>query len=386
MVTKAKPSKDKPEDEIDSEAQLFYTAEELNPALLQMYAELGITGDPDTTVHVAKVDANGKGDDANVWKGDPEQYDLESLAKKFGSGAYRVMVYVKIESGQKVRKVNKVLHWMLSPEDEQKRLTALNPPAPVIAPQQDILGVVAAMMAAMTENTNKLIAAMQKPESDPLKTLEGVKAIAALVTPPRQPDTFGDALKMMDTVMGLRDKFAPPEKLVSDDGEVSLPNLFMMALKEFKSMRTGQTATPEVSNKTPDNVVALPVNSNEPPLTEEEQELNIVMNFYLKAANKAASLNENPAEYAETIYSVIPEDILKMICTEDSWFSQLVKAAPACAQYEVWYRSVGEKLKALMIEDKLLTPDGKLVETGPIQTSTGNNGDNNAGTGATAKT
>ena len=369
MATKKRGELETPENETEVIEQ-FYDAQSLNPALEQLYAELGITGEADTTVHVAKIDADGRGNDANVWKGDPDQYDLESLAKKFGSGSYRVMVYVKLPTGQKVRKVNKTIAWLLSPDDEAKRKLAETQPqilqaAQAAQPQIDLAGAIREM-GQMFQNTLLAMQQNKPAEQSPLNTLQGIKELASVLVPQHQPqnDSFEKTMRGVELFMGLQSKLTPTPPITDADGELSMPALIMTALKEFKNLRSGspiQTAQtqlqqPAQPQQLPASVPGVPENIVTPEMQAETDEMNIVLNYQLKQANKAAAANVDPAGYADTVYTMIPDDVLQMIGNDPQWFDKLAQIAPHVAPFRDWYLKLGEQIKAFMIEDNLLTP------------------------------
>jgi hypothetical protein len=356
--------------------QEFINADSLNPALESLYAELNIVGDADATVHVSKLDADGKGNDANVWKGDPDSYDLETLVKKFGSGTYRVMVYVKMPSGKKVRQVNKTIAWLLSPEDESKRQAALIQPQAQTGqqlPQPDFMAAIRELAGSFQNTILQVINAQKSTEKDPLQTLEGIERLAKVMIPAQtpQPDTFKSTMQMLDTLLTLRDKITPAPKLTDEDGDISMPAVAMAAIREFRNMR--QTPQENPAQSVP--AIAAPVAPVDPQIALQQQEtedMNILLNAQLRMANRAAAGNVDPAEYAESIYGIIPDDIIQLIGGNSDWFAELVKIAPACEQYKQWYLLLGAKIKAMAIEDNLLT-----IAPAPVQTPA--NGDTNGG-------
>lgn len=386
MATKRKTEGEPAADEEMQQIE-FVDKETLTPALEAIYAELGLSGEMDSTVHVSKLDADGRGNEAKVWQGDPDQYDLESLVKKFGSGTYRVMIYVKNQTGQKVRKANKTISWLLSPEDEAKRVSALSQPQ-AQQPQQIQNGDVVAAMREMMNGFAGMIKdvllaqAQNKPaEVDPLKTLEGVERIASMFKPAQNNggDSFERTLGMFDKMLSLREKMMPTPKLENDDGEISLPAVALSFLKELKSMR--QVAP--VANAAPvaaQAEIAAPIENAAPQLTpaeiEEIQEMNIVLRYQLKQAVNAATGGTAAADYAENVYSVIPEEIILMMCGDPEWFAKLAEIAPFIVPHKAWFILVGERIKAMAIEDGLLT-------TPPVAPNTPGNGNDNAGTSTT---
>lgn len=379
---KSKDATDTPDTDTPdtNESEQFYNAETLNPALELMYGQLGISSESETTVHVAKLDFDGKGNEANVWKGDPEQYDLEALAKKFGSGSYRVMVYVKIETGQKVRKIMKVINWLLSPEDELKIKNALLPQTTgsvVSQAQPDVIGAVKEIMGGMQTMVTQLMLeiAKSKPvERDPLQTLEGVKQLATILVPAQQPqrDTFMDVMKGVQLFHQISSE-TKGGNVVDNEGEVSIPGLITAFMREFRSQRA---ATPAATQTVPAAAGGQPAitakTQAEIDAEMENEEMNIVLNYQLKQANKAAQANESAADYADNIYGMIPGDVLQLIGTNPNWFAELCKIAPACQPFAEWYAQLGEQIKLNMIEDGLLTKPATTGETPP-------HGDNNGG-------
>src|SRR6266481_1741400 len=81
-----------------------FNGESLNPALETLYAELGISGEGEAVVFVSQLDADKKGAEAQVWRGSPDDYDLEAIARTFGSGNYRVKVYVRGPTGHRAQR------------------------------------------------------------------------------------------------------------------------------------------------------------------------------------------------------------------------------------------------------------------------------------------
>ena len=195
-----------------TEFEDIFNFDSLNPALETIKAELQITGDADVTVHVSKLNADENGTEMNVWRGDPDSYDLEQIAKKFGSGQYRVMVYMRIPSGQKVRKLNKVMAWLLSPEDEQRRKSGN---APQTVAGNDTSNVIAVLQQMQRDNLaaqERMIAAIaQRP--DPMKQMKDIADVVKTIAPnaPAAPQSMGltEVLSLTKTIIELGRANAP---------------------------------------------------------------------------------------------------------------------------------------------------------------------------------
>jgi len=238
--------------------------------------------------------------------------------------------------------------------------------------QGDILAIVRELVANQNAQTERLIIALKPIEQNPLQTLDGIKEIAKIISPaPPQSDgdSFGKTMKMFDTFMGLQERLKPAAKITDDEGEISVPNLLLTMFREFKNMN--KSATPGAIAQTPGTPPEIAVNANG--LTADQQQeiddMQILLQAQLRQANKAAIAKADPAEYAENVYGIMPEDVIQLIGNDPAWFAEIVKIAPACAPHEAWYRAVGEKIKAMGVEDGLLTmpaPAGNTPADGNI--------------------
>ncbi|MDE2020655.1 MAG: hypothetical protein KGJ13_09995 [Patescibacteria group bacterium] len=322
----------------------------LNPALEQIKADLNITGDADVDCHVSLLNADGAGNEYKVWQGDPDQYDLEKIAKQHGTGQYRIMVYMKIPSGHKVRKLNKVQGWKLSADDEAALALKKNPP-----PEKSGDGgnAIATMMVQGFQQLGELIVkATQKPEVDPLKQMEALAGIMRTVMPPAvapvsaQPN-FMELLNMVKLFNEATGANAP--KL--PEGTDSSTALMMAGMDMFKPViaKAMEQKVAQAPAAVAPAQPALP--APEAQAAQPESEDFMLFKLQLKAANKAAANKADPADFADTIFNILPDEVLHGMAFDPAWFSYLVKAVPECEPHKAWYEAVRNALIEIAVED-----------------------------------
>jgi hypothetical protein len=333
----------------------MYDAKSLNPALEMLYDEMGITDGGDATVHISKLDADMRGNEANVWRGDPDSYDLEQIAKTFGSGAYRVKVYVRNPDGRKPCLANKIFFWKLSPADERKIKEAVEAPIeakPAAQSGNDLREMFTGLATMMQENTKQMIEALRTRETNPMQTLEGIKQLAEIMRPasaaPVAPgmdimSTLAVATKLIDLSKGMN-----PAPLLNADGEVSSGAVLMKALDVF-----GQTIAKAQSAQAP-GAVEQPAPESPQTITVSQQEvdeMNLMFKMQLKMANAKAANGADPEEVANEVWDYAPDDVLNALLTDPLWFAKLCEIEPECAKYQVWYESVRGHLIRFDAED-----------------------------------
>lgn len=361
--TKGKAVEEQDQTEPMQMSEDMYSAESLNPALEQLFAEMGMTADTDATVHVSKLDADGTGTEAAVWRGDPDDYDLESIARKFGSGQYRVKVYVRIPTGQKVRKANKVFAWLLSPEDEAKRVAVLNPPAAATADNSAVLQA----LGSMNQNLAALIEKVAHPPAvNPLATLEGIKAIADIIKPAAPVASaasggdFTTVMNNMRTFMELS-RAINPQVPVGEDGKTDVAGaLLTKGLDIFGraiEARAGAQSSPAAAAPGLPAPAATAATETPPDdgLTEEQRDMLLLFKAQLRIANRSAAGGEPPAEFADDAYDMIGAENIKMLQTDAAWFAKICELVPDCQQHAAWYQAVRAELIRIGIEEGDLT-------------------------------
>lgn len=361
----------------------MYDAKSLNPALESLYDEMGMTGDGDATVHISKLDSDGRGNEANVWRGDPDSYDLEQIAKTFGSGAYRVKVYVRTPEGRKPCQANKIFFWKLSPVDERKLKEAAEAPIeakPVAQPANEMREMFAGIASMMQENTRQMIEAMKPRETNPMQTLEGLKQIAEIMKPAAVTpgmdimSALSVATKLIDLSKGMN-----PPPLLNSDGDVSTGAVLLKGMEVFaQAMSKSQGAQP--------GAVQIP-EAPALPNQQESDEMMLMFKMQLKAANMNAAKGMPPEDFADSIYDLLPDEMLNVLLGDPEWFKKLCEIEPSCAQYEAWYQSVRNAVAAIYAQESAeqdMPPDLTNEKPASIIDGKGNPADA-AGTETTGK-
>lgn len=308
-----------------------YDAESLNPALATLYAELQVGDDGEATVHISKLSADGRGTEANVWKGDPEQYDLERIAKTFGSGDYRVKVYVRIPTGQKVLKGNKVFSWLLSPDDEAKRTAPkadANPGNGLSA--LDIGRLIAdGIKAAMPQ-------APAVAPVDPLQQIKQLAEVMAMLRPeaPQQTQQLGqlDQLKsMVEIVSMLKGDPDDGPRGVNANGTDLLMNvinkfgpLLMQALPAIQAGAVQQQMAQLPMEPQP---MATPAPMVTQPQQTQESEEMLKLKMGLQFLMMQCEAGNDPLTYANVVLDNVPEESIQALLSNPQpldWLGQFI--------------------------------------------------------------
>ncbi len=337
-----------------------FSAESLNPALEGLFSELGITDNAEATVHVSLLDADKKGTEAQIWKGDPDDYDLEALARKFGSGSYRVKVYVRLESGHKPCRGNKVFAWKLSREDE----AALNAPAPVAQSQAFNQVDIARMIADAVRAALPVVPAVPAP--DPMVMLASLADVMHKLQPPAQTMQSADPLTMMRNMAGLmndlRGDVDPIERGVNANGTDLLMNL----INKFGPLLA--QALPQAGQVAPQPAavqIAAPVANNpiqpEPQQTEIDDvsmKLKMGIAFLVQQANAGGM----PETYAEVVLDSVPAESLTELLKNPDPVLWLASFSPEVLKHKDWFESLVTACKEMLAEET--QPDAeKAVDT-----------------------
>lgn len=340
------PAEDDPREYIDTDS--------LAPALEIIRGELGIEGELDSAVHVSRLNADGNGAEMKIWVGEPEEFDLESLAKRFGSGQYRVSVFVKKPAGPRVRYINKVQGWKLDPADELRLEAIRNPPPP--APPPDT----AAMLREMMTGFQSTIAGiMTAPKADPFDALGKLAGIMRDLNPPAAPVALApaqpDFMSVLNMVKTFNDVTGAGRSAMPEGASASETLMLEAARSVLPALAQGlnkQAAQPQPQQA---QALAAPVMTDE---QAEEEEKIMMLQLKLHAANRAASKGADSDEYAGTIYDAFDDDDVITLCNNPNWFAQLCELVPGCKAHELWYRNVHAAIVTIAREDGLLTPEG----------------------------
>lgn len=335
-----------------------FSAETLNPALESLYAEMGITEGGEATVHISMLDADGRGGEANIWRGDPDNYDLEQIARKFGSGQYRVKVYVRIASGHKVQKGNKVFIWKLSPEDEAKRLAP--PPstqAPSVSPEQ--------IGAMITDGITKGLAAIMAhqappPAVDPMAMLTQVMTLAKLMQPaPVAAVDPLDQMRKMAEINALMNegREAPASgKAGTNDVIITMIDKFGPAFAAVLSQnKAAEQAVQQPQLAAPD--------ANQPTGEDEMSIMQWKLKMGIEFLVQQCVAGGQPVTYAEVVMDSVPVETIEVWTKDDTSVTAaiagFVQLVPDVAAHDVWFRELMKECKGL------LEPEPPDVEGGP---------------------
>lgn len=387
----ARPRKDENDSEkIDLETAI--NAETLNPALETLYQELGVT-DHDATVHVSRFGEDKN--EYNIWRGDPESYDLESIAKKFGSGQYRVKIYVRIPSGHKVKQAEKLIYWQLGPEDEARYKKAMKSiddianerPAP---PQQISMEDLVKLMTAGFNASIEKIATLIKPvPENPMNTLQGIREIATMFKPAQQANEM-DGLSKMIIAKAVEKLFDDKPSVVNADGEVSPMGVLMRGIdvlgdaivkkKEAENAVTATQFTPQggvMMNTPPSPVtetqVTTPISQPQvitpkPQMSASPDEINKVILDQSNMACAMAAAGIKPLTFAKSIYELAPDEVIDVLANDPGWFETLCAINPECKKHETWLKECRDLVLKMLDEEN---PDEETLTTAPEAPSLG---------------
>jgi hypothetical protein len=324
------------------------SGETLTPALESIYAEMGMSfADVDATVHVSLLDSDGRGNEENVWRGDPEHFDMTIITKKFGSGAYRIKIYAKNSTGKKVKTAEKVSRWKLSAEDE-----ALRKAGPVIASGSPSHAEIAQMIA---EAMRPILAVVQHPVN-PMANLEQMITIAKLMQPPQQ-----DPIAMLKLGLEMAGAQKQTESAPRDTGS-NVNDVLITMVENFASPIATLMANAAKQPGQQLNVVQPPVmiDHNEvqqQPIEhqpESEEEMNLLAMQKLKQGISLLVMQAmagNPVEtYAEMAIDNVPEDALKQVLDQPDPIEWLCTIDPQVSNYKEWFNEWIAEVKRILKE------------------------------------
>lgn len=386
----ARPRKDETDsDKIDLETAI--NAESLNPALETLYQELGLT-DHDATVHVSRFGEDKN--EYNIWRGDPESYDLESLAKKFGSGQYRVKIYVRIPSGHKVKQAEKLIYWQLGPEDEaryKKAMKAIDDIAnerPALPQQNNMEDMVKLMMAGFNASIEKIATLIKPAPENPMNTLQGIREIAAMFKPAPQANEM-DGLSKMIMAKAVEKLLDDKPSIVNSDGELSPMGVLMRGVevfgdaiakkKEAENSVTATQFTPQggvMMNTPPSPVIETSpmgtgiaaqisqpqVITPEPQMNASPDEINKVILDQSNMACAMAAAGIKPLTFAKSIYELAPDEVIDVLANDSGWFETLCAINPECKKHETWLKECRDLVLKMLDEENPEDPETLTTE------------------------
>lgn len=345
-------------DESELATDEILTGEQLNPALARIYAENGYSGEVEAMVYVTIFEDDGG--EARIFRGTPDDYDLEMLARKFGSGMYRVKVYVRIPTGQMVVKINQTTKIRLSPEDELRlRQSREMPPATPLQPQLTAEAIAAAFRASMPPPVPAPtidFASMLKTVADTFK---------AIMPQPQAPQAQGiSPLDMLKTVVSVV-KEVRTERAINDDDDTprrgaSGNDIWIKLIDKFaplfeQTLRAQGVGAPVNGVQNP--MVEQPQLGQNPPMGQSPVDdpaiVQLKMGISFLIAQAAGG--HDPVAYADVVMDNTPEESLDTLIDLPDPVAYLASIDARVNEYRAWFDSLFKEIKAAYAEDDVAT-------------------------------
>lgn len=348
-----------------------FSSESLNPALETLYAEMGILDGGEANVYVTMLDADGKGDEANIWRGTPDDYDLERLAKQFGSGKYRVKIYVRNPTGQRVLKANKVFTWKLTPEEEERRKHPQAAPQPAFNPNELSRMIAESIKAALPPP----VPVAPIPVVDPLTQFKQFAEIMQMMQPPRQEvapaqntlSSLRDMAELMDMLRGGNDSAPAVGSATGNDLMLKLIDKFGPLFMNVLAAQQGQAAPtdqPQIAAPmqpaTPYPTIPQPAQEStavpaQPQATQEEvNDVNIRLKMGMNFLTQMCDSGGDPALYAEVVLDNVPEETVKALLASPLPLDMLgnIDARIKNEPYATWFTGLLAACKEALTDEE----------------------------------
>ncbi len=325
----------------------------------QFLTEIG-AAPGDAVVHVHKLNVEGK--DVRIWKGAPGQFDLELLAKKFGSGDYRVMLYSRVDSGQIVRRSNHIIPMLLSAEEDARiralrdgramdqgsngfTLEMLTAAIKAAIPQPQV-NVAAQNPLGLIKEVGEIVRSLQPQAPAASQNVSAADLLGIVVAMLKdragggndddEPIRRGANAGGMDLLMRLVDKFADPLKAAMQGNAVQQNGAAAQALP-----------SPAVAAATQSGA-----ESAVPPGGDDMSRLKAGLAFLVMQATRGADAEL----YADVILDNVPEDELRPLIENPAWLDTLAVFDPGVKKHAKWFENlkaaVAAELNASESDDK----------------------------------
>lgn len=373
-MTKPRIKAAPPPADLDEENEVsdFLDYEALTPRLTEIRQKLGLSDDADieAKAHVWKLNADGEGTDYKVFEGLPEQYDLRKLAQQFGSGRYKLAVYARNETGNMPRYINSVVAWMLTPDEEArylaKRASAQNPQInQPVQNNNDMAMLVAAMTGGFQKLGELIVAANARPATNPLDEMAKLAGVMRTLMPPAPtPVAAADDFTATMTKFKLFQDVTGGGRSSADQDPSTA--LMMEGIRAFAPVLQAGVAAQRQTQAPPEMVqsvhVAPPQLPAPQPSPPENDEM-IMFKMQLALAVKAAAAARDPVDFAESVYQLIPNDVMLSMALDADWFALLVRANAKVDAHRAWFEAVRNAMMEFAVEDKILirAADGRLT-------------------------
>lgn len=218
---------------------------------------------------------------------------------------------------------------------------------------------------------------------DPLASVEGIVGLVKQLMPAPSAGGVTDTLAQMKTMLEFSRLLNPPRegKVLNDDGDVNPNALLMKGLEVFGeavSMRKGaEVAGVAQPAALPGQVAGAAVAG--PGAPEPETDEMAFFKLQVRLAVKAAQSGQDAADFADSIYKLVPDEVLQQLALEANWFKVLTDAAPEAANYRGWFERVRQALIEYAREDGILTSAENAPNMPPATATAGANGDHSGG-------
>lgn len=333
----------------------MYSFADLNPALEKLYSEMGVEGEGQSNVYISKVMQDGR--EAKIWNGQPADYDLMATARKFGSGDYRVKVYVQHESGRFVMRGNTVFPVMLE-AGEDARIEALR--SGQATQQQTTAALDPVNLARMISEAVKAV--LPAPVAQPANNLGMLKEVAEIVrtlAPQQQlpvAPQFNpvDMLRMMADVMrSTREDDEPIARGVNATGT----DVFLRLIDRFAPMfaqtlqnGAGSSALPAPGSNGSGQPIPPQNQPVQPEISKAEQDAMNGMKMGLAFLIGQAAADNDPETYADVVLDSVPEESIAEFLKHPQPIEYLAQFDPRVKQHAQWFNTLIEAVKTTMTD------------------------------------
>lgn len=356
MVTRQKVAIVRPKQEQDTPAPAtaiewltdeMYDGDTLTTALDALCQDLGIEGDAQAEVHISKLDGLTKGEEANVKRCSPEEYDLHATAMEYGSGKYRIRVYVRVQTGQRVLKGNKVISWLLSPTEERERTARLEGEKTSNYVTKDDLETI----------LSRVIAQVKVNAPPPVDQMALIKTVLEMSAAFRQPEPAQPAVNPLDYLkigIELAGKAATNEKPEISEVGSNQNDVFITMMEQF-----GPTFAAVMQERMKNPAQAAPALLPAPATAPAQEKTEIDQQSVEEAGMEQMKMGlaflvmqaqaGNPVEtYAELIIDNVPEDTLQVLITSPDPVTELAKVDPNIDQFREWFTELIDSVKKIL--------------------------------------
>jgi len=338
----------------------YQSGEVLNPYLESAMAELGISSDgSDATIHVSHIDTKTSVE-SKIWQGPVEDYDLKTIAEKFGSAAYRVKLYARIITGQKVLKGNAVINWLLSPEQDAKlKMLRDNPQALQQQGQpQQMQGITPETLAAAIK------AAMPPPVVGP-SPMEIFAQVAGLMkqimpAPVTAPQSQPNVIETIRAIAGIMKETGAGSRSDEDTparGTTNANDIWLKVLDKLPALLdvVGSGKAAHTLQQLPPPA-ATPGSAETPAgqqiQTPEGEEMNVLEAAQLKQMQMGlaflcaqADAGHDPVLYAEVVMDQVPEAALEQLLAMPDTVAHLQTLWPDIAKHREWFVTLFKEIR-----------------------------------------